>query len=233
MPLRVASYNIRKSVGRDFKRDPMRVLKVMENLNADIIALQEVDRRFGSKESSISRQMFVDHSRFGLVEFSVRPQSVGWHGNAILLGKDIDILDRNKLTLPGLEPRGAIVVDLAKDSTALRVIGLHLGLFKRDRKKQLAEITGFLESLTPLPTVIMGDFNEWSRRERNLGALQQGFSVHSPGHSFPSSKPMAKLDKIAISPELLMTDKGVHHCKDSKMASDHLPVWADIATGQT
>lgn len=231
MPLRVASYNIRKTVGRDFRRDPLRVLKIMETLNADVIALQEADRRFGSKEASISRQMFFDHSPLTLVEFSARPQSIGWHGNAILLRNGIEVLDRNKLDLPGLEPRGAIMVDLVNGAGSLRVVGLHLGLFKRDRKKQLAEITEFLQNLAPMPTIIMGDFNEWSRRGRNLGALQQGFEVHSPGHSFPSAKPVAKLDKIAISPELSVTNKGVHQCKASKIASDHLPVWADIATG--
>ncbi|MCF6304204.1 MAG: endonuclease/exonuclease/phosphatase family protein [Rhodobacteraceae bacterium] len=231
MPLRVASYNIRKAVGRDFRRDPLRVLKVMANLSADVIALQEVDRRFGSKAASISRQLLFDSSPLTLVEFSSRPQSIGWHGNAILLRNGMKVLDRNRLTLPGLEPRGAIMVDLVNGAGSLRVVGLHLGLFKRDRKKQLAEITGFLDALTPMPTIIMGDFNEWSRRGRNLTALQQGFDVHSPGHSFPSSKPVAKLDKIAISPGLSVMDAGVHQCKAAKMASDHLPVWADIATG--
>ena len=53
MQLKVASYNIRKAVGLDWRRRPARVLDVLNEIGADIVALQEVDRRFGSRISAL------------------------------------------------------------------------------------------------------------------------------------------------------------------------------------
>jgi endonuclease/exonuclease/phosphatase family metal-dependent hydrolase len=74
----------------------------------------------------------------------------------------------------------------------------------------------------------MGDFNEWNPSGRNLDALRGYFDIHTPGYSFPSSRPFAGLDRIAISKEFSLVDSGVHRCSAAKVASDHLPIWADI-----
>ena len=221
---RVASYNIRKSVGRDYRRDPARVLKVLAAIDPDIVALQEVDRRFGRRASSIPRALLAEKTDLEVVDLAQRPESIGWHGNAILLRRGTEVQDIHTLTLQGLEPRGAVVVDLEN----LRVVGVHLALLRRARQSQVAQIASFLARLLHKPTLIMGDFNEWSRRGRNLSALDGQFSLHTPGHSFPSVKPMVGLDKIALSDELTLADAGVHSCYAARDASDHMPIWADI-----
>lgn len=225
---RVASYNIRKSVGLDYRRDPMRVLSILSAINADVVALQEVDRRFGSRASSIPRGLLAESTDLKIVELASRPDSIGWHGNAILVRHETEVMDAQSITLPGFEPRGAVVVDLAMPSTNLRVVGVHLSLMRRDRRAQVAHIASYLATLPALPTLIMGDFNEWSRTSRNLGALSQQFSLHTPGHSFPTSRPMVGLDKIALSRDLAFSNSGVHNCPAAKKASDHMPIWADI-----
>ncbi len=221
---RVASYNIRKSVGLDYRRDPLRVLGILATIDADIVALQEVDRRFGRRASSLPRALISAHSDLEAVDLAARPDSIGWHGNAILLRKGTAVNAVHSLALPGLEPRGAAVVDL----DALRVVGVHLSLLRRDRQAQVARIAGFLASLSPLPTLIMGDFNEWSRAGRNLSALDAQFDLHTPGHSFPTLRPMVGLDKIALSRDLTFEKGGVHSCKAARRASDHMPIWAEI-----
>ncbi len=40
LQLKVASYNIRKAIGLDRKRDPDRIISVLREVDADIIALQ-------------------------------------------------------------------------------------------------------------------------------------------------------------------------------------------------
>ena len=225
---RVASYNIRKSVGRDYRRDPARVLSVLSAIDADIVALQEVDRRFGRRASSIPRAMLAEKTDLEIVELAPRPESIGWHGNAILLRRGTEVQDIHTLTLQGLEPRGAVVVDIE----GLRVVGVHLALLRRARQAQVAQIAAFLARLSHKPTLIMGDFNEWSRQSRNLSALDAQFNLHTPGHSFPSVKPMVGLDKIALSRELSFEGSGVHSCEAARQASDHMPIWADI-TRQT
>ncbi|NOR63685.1 MAG: metal-dependent hydrolase, partial [Rhodobacteraceae bacterium] len=123
------------------------------------------------------------------------------------------------------EPRGAVVVDLEN----LRVVGVHLALLRRARQAQVAQIAAFLARMPYKPTLIMGDFNEWSRQGRNLSALDAQFNLHTPGHSFPSSKPLVGLDKIALSRELSFVSGGVHSCEAARRASDHMPIWADIS----
>lgn len=224
MITRIASYNIRKSVGLDYRRNPMRVLSVLAAIDPDIVALQEVDRRFGSRASSLPHAMLAEHTNLEVVDLAKRPHSIGWHGNAILLRRGTQVKDVHTLALPGFEPRGAVVVDLP----TLRVVGVHLALRRKDRQAQVASIASFLARLTHLPTMIMGDFNEWSPQSRNLTALESQFQLHTPGYSYPTLHPMVGLDKIALSRELRVHSGGVHSCKSARMASDHMPIWADI-----
>ena len=225
---RIASYNIRKSVGLDYRRDPLRVLSVLSAIDADVVALQEVDRRFGRRASSIPRDLLAENTNLKIVELAKRPDSIGWHGNAVLVRQDAEVMDIHNIDLPGLEPRGAVVVDLDLPGTSLRVVGVHLSLMRRDRRVQVTHITEYLARLSALPTLIMGDFNEWSQTSQNLTALSERFNLHTPGHSFPSSRPVVGLDKIALSRDLAFSNSGVHTCEASKRASDHMPIWADI-----
>ena len=225
---RIASYNIRKSVGLDYRRDPVRVLSVLSAINADVVALQEVDRRFGSRASSIPRGLLAKNTDLKIIELASRPDSIGWHGNAILVRQKTEVEEVHNLTLPGLEPRGAVIADLSLPAHHLRVVGLHLSLMRRDRQAQVAYIAEYLATLPDMPTLIMGDFNEWSRESRNLSALRVRFELHTPGYSYPTLRPVVGLDKIAHSRDLAIAQGGVHHCPSSKRASDHMPIWADI-----
>jgi len=225
---RVASYNIRKSVGLDYRRDAPRVLSVLAAIGADVIALQETDRRFGSRASSIPHALIAETTDLKPVDLSPRAQSMGWHGNAILVRRGAGVLAVRRLDLPGTEPRGAAVVDLDMPGTLLRVVGVHLGLFRRDRRAQVSHITEFLDSLPKMPTLIMGDFNEWHRKDQNLTALNTRFNLHTPGHSFPTLRPLVGLDKFALSHDLAIERGGVHDCPAARRASDHKPIWADI-----
>ena len=84
MQLTFASYNIHKGVGTDGKRDPERIIAVLRELHADIIALQECDRRFGERESILPKAA-LDDTHWRAVNLGKRPRSLGWHGNAILV----------------------------------------------------------------------------------------------------------------------------------------------------
>ena len=72
----------------------------------DIVALQEADRRFGTRASAIPPHMFEEHSDYVPVGLTDRPHSIGWHGNALLVRKGIAVEESHALHLPTLEPRG-------------------------------------------------------------------------------------------------------------------------------
>ena len=222
--LRFASYNIRKTKGTDRRRDPRRTVAVINDLQADVIALQEVDHRLGDRPAALHSTLIEEETDFRVLPFARNAVSLGWHGNAILVRKDVEVAQIEHLDLPGLEPRGAVSVSLCYPFD-LRVIATHLGLMRRHRRKQLRAI---MDQVDPDGhTVILGDFNEWSER-RGLEPLTDHFVVHSPGRSFHAARPIAGLDRIALSSGLQLRSGGVLQSHDARRASDHLPVWADI-----
>lgn len=225
--LRIASYNIRKCIGLDRKRRPGRTLDVINGLGADIVVLQEADRRLGDRPAALPPELIETGSDLRPVALGAKG-SLGWHGNAVLLGAHLGVTARENLTLPGFEPRGAVIVDCRLGGADLRVVGLHLGLIRRHRQAQLQVIRRALDALDPMPTVILGDFNEWSPKG-GFEPLNGDFSLHAPGLSFHAARPVAALDRIALSPGLALSDAGVVQEGLARRASDHLPVWADLS----
>ncbi len=229
MELTFASYNIRKTVGLDRKRDPERILSVLHEIGADVVALQEADRRFGQRPTTLPRQLLEEH-HWQIAPVSLRPLSIGWHGNALLVRRGIEILEAEPLALPTLEPRGAVRVDLAVGGQRLRVVGMHLDLSGLRRRHQVQAVLGQLgQCEDPCPTVLMGDLSEWSPRGGCLRAFDGGWQVLAPGRSFPSRQPVAQLDRIVASPDWRCEGQGVHHSALSARGSDHLPVWARLS----
>ena len=226
--LRVASYNIRKCVGLDRRRDPDRVLQIIAELGADAVALQEADRRLGERPATLERGRIETITGLVPVDLAANDISLGWHGNAVLLHPEIRVERVLRLDLPGLEPRGAVIVEAARDGRLFRMVAVHLGLTRAFRRKQLNEI---VKAAAPagaeMPTVILGDMNEW-RNDRGLEPLEPTFTVHAPGLSFHAARPVAALDRIALSRGLTLHDAGVHRSDAARLASDHLPVWADL-----
>lgn len=227
--LSVASYNIRKSVGLDWKRQPDRILEVIREVNADIVALQEVDRRFGSRTSSLSVEHINADTDYFPVRFGARPTSLGWHGNTILVRKGGKVLLHKQIHLPQLEPRGAVMADIEINGFVVRVIGMHLGLVGLWRKRQALAVLQLLEALEEkLPTVMMGDLNQWTTEGGALAQFAATHNVVAPGPSFHASRPVLPLDRIITDMDFSVESAGVHISPTAQMASDHLPVWAKL-----
>jgi endonuclease/exonuclease/phosphatase family metal-dependent hydrolase len=223
--LRVASYNIRKARGLDQRRNPMRVLKVINGLDADVVALQEADLRLGARPAAIAREMIARETDFEVAPIARNDVALGWHGNAVLVRKGIFVGDVAHLDLPGLEPRGAVRLALS-GAFDVDVIAAHLGLIRRHRVQQFETILKQVDQ--DQPTVLLGDFNEWSTR-RGMEPLVGRFEVHIPGQSFHARRQIASLDRIALSRGLELHHAGVEEGPLARRASDHLPIWGDIA----
>ncbi len=227
MRLKLASYNIHKAVGSDGRRDPDRILRVIHELAADVIALQEVDQRFGARASVLPRAL-VEEQGYAIDPLFMHPASLGWHGNAVLVRRHIEILEAAPIALPMLEPRGAVRVELRCEGRRFRVAGMHLDLSGLRRRHQIRAILDDLEQCDPCPAAMLGDFNEWSPRGGSLREFPAAWQALAPGKSFPSRRPLAALDRIALSRGWHCHGHGVHHSALAVAASDHLPVWAEL-----
>ncbi len=228
--IRVASYNMRKAIGTDRRRRPERTLEVLNELDADVVALQEADRRFGARVSAMPERLIEEHSDYKPVPLDdMRAGSIGWHGNALLVRKRVEILEHHLFRLPALEPRGAVLADLDIDGIRLRVVGMHLDLSGLWRRQQAHAILDHLDQRSEkLPTVLMGDLNEWSTRGGCLRDFAGGHLFADCGRSFHARRPIAQLDRIMFTPDLEVLESGAHDSATARRASDHLPVWADL-----
>ena len=226
--LKVASYNIHKGVGLDRLRRPERILDVLCEIDADIIALQEADQRFGDRVAALPPELIARHSPYRPVELGKRPHSIGWHGNAILVRDDVDVLTVAPIDLPTIEPRGAVLAEVRVGGVRLRVVGMHLDLSGVQRRRQARAVIAAVEARRPMPTILMGDLNEWSLHGGCLRDFAGHFRIASTGPSFHSRRPVARLDRIMTDRSLKVAACGVHHSLKSRRASDHLPIWARI-----
>ncbi len=230
--IKVATYNIRKAVGLDQRRNPARILSVLNEIDADIVALQEVDRRFGARASALPLSMLTADTNYVPVPLNFRPAAIGWHGNVILIRKGYEVRHAQPIDMPTLEPRGAVMAELSVNGHPLRVIGVHLDLSGLWRRKQIRALLAAIDaSPRHMPTVIMGDFNQWS----DSGALSElAFHHHrlvQTPKSFHTARPVARLDRIIVSHDVKVTAADCHVSALSKQASDHLPLWATMHIG--
>ncbi|WP_026046653.1 MULTISPECIES: endonuclease/exonuclease/phosphatase family protein [unclassified Sphingomonas] len=226
--IKVVSYNMHKGIGLDRRRDPRRILDVLQEIDGDVIALQEADLRYGTKAAIIPHRLLEDHSPWRAVPLPHDRASMGWHGNALLARKGIDVLAASTLHIPTLEPRGAIRVDLSIESTPIRVVGMHLDLSGLWRRRQARAILAHADDGTPgLPTVMMGDLNEWTPNGGCLHDFRRAFEIVPTGPSFHARRAIGRLDRI-MTRGFRVRDCGVHTSALARKASDHLPIWALI-----
>ncbi len=226
--LKIASYNIHKGVGLDRLRRPDRVIDVLNELDADVIALQEADRRFGARASALPPELLLAQSPYVPVELNRSAHSIGWHGNAILVRNDAEILTHAHIELPTLEPRGAVLAEIRIRGVRMRVVGMHLDLSGLWRRRQARSIIAALEARRPLPTILMGDLNEWTLHGGCLRDFAHHFRMAPTPPSFHTRRPVARLDRIMVDRSLHISSCGVHHSMKARRASDHLPIWAQI-----
>ena len=228
LQLRVASYNIRKAIGRDARRDPARVLALVASLHADIVALQEGDYRFKGRQAIFDRDMIEAFTRLRPVPMPHDGPGLGWHGNLLLVAQDIEVRAVRCLDLRGLEPRGALLADLSLADVPMRVIGTHLSLLARYRRRQAETLLAAADLSSDRATLVMGDFNGWGPLPRSLAAFDERMTLADTGNSYPSRRPITPLDRIFFTGGMRLTGCGVSHRRPASIASDHLPIWADF-----
>lgn len=229
--IRVATYNIRRGLGNDRRRDLSRSLAVLREIDADVVALQEANTGSGAFATAFPGGLIERETDYVPVPLSHQARDVAWQGNMILVRRSIDVHRADRLELPARgERRGAAVVDLAIDGVRLRAACLHLGLAHQWRLQQTIALLAQLRALERrLPTVIMGDLNEWNANGSCLKGFAREHHICAPGPSFHARLPLFRLDRIITSHELDVSKAGVHDSPLARRASDHLPVWANIA----
>ncbi len=225
--LTIASYNIHKAVGSDGRADPARILDVIDEIGADAVLLQEADTRLGIRTAVLPADLLAARG-WHMADVNSHPAAMGWHGNAVIVRGAARITHAAPVTLPALEPRGAVIADIVHGNHAVRLVGAHLDLSGLFRARQAAAIIAAVARQPgSTPELVMGDFNEW----RGTGALA-AFARHWREvvltASFPARLPVGRLDRAFAHPALGHLQAGVHASALARRASDHLPIWVRI-----
>ena len=107
--MNVATYNIHRGVGRDGRYEPQRILQVLKELDADIIALQEVAVVEG-KSGNLLSWLATEVNMTAVAGPALSGD--GLYGNALLTKLSVEQVRRRDLSVGNHEPRGVLDIDL-------------------------------------------------------------------------------------------------------------------------
>lgn len=224
-PIRALTWNVHGFVGQDGCFDPDRVLGIIRDLQPDIAALQEVvGPECGVDGFALLRRAIPGAEA---LEANVNRKIAGIYGQMLLTRYPVSRSRNVDLSVGRREPRRAIDAEVLAPGGALRVIATHLGLAGRERRHQIGVLCGLVEARPALDTLVLGDINDWRRggvAERWLAPLL------GPGtreRTFPAALPVFPLDRIWFRPRHRVVRATV--VRTAGMASDHLPIMAEIA----
>jgi endonuclease/exonuclease/phosphatase family metal-dependent hydrolase len=226
MGFRVATYNIHRCIGRDGIANPQRIAGVLQALDADLVALQEVAFDPGASDNAL--QFLAEATGARAIAGPTLLEAQRRYGNAVLSRIAPREVRRNDISVPGREPRGVLHLVLETSATSVSVLATHLGLSIEERRRQMARIALLLEKPASEVTVLLGDFNEWRPWGRSLRDLKRRFDPAAAPPTFPSRGPLLALDRIWVRPVHRLKSLQVFKGAQARAASDHLPLVADL-----
>lgn len=223
--LRIATWNIRGGVGLDGRFDLDRVVHILKRAQADVVALQEVDSRRGTRAHIhpflLLRQAIGEHA----IEAKSIISADGDYGQILISRWPLDGIHIHDISVPGREPRRAIEADVISPHGRLHVVATHLGLTFGERRNQTEALVAMAKRCAHT-TVMVGDFNDWVWRGSVQKAIHRALPARTWHRTFPSRLPLIRLDRIYCRPYDALAASWTD--RDASGASDHLPVFADI-----
>ena len=235
--LRIATYNTHKSRGLDGRVRPQRIVEVLRELDADLIALQEVVSHSGREREADQARYFAEELGYSSAMGENRTHKGGAYGNVVLTRFPIQALYNYDISTVGRERRGCLRTDIKVGKNVLHIFNVHMGTAFFERRKQARKLLAqeILENRDLVGArIILGDFNEWSR-----GLASRLFTdrFHSAdprrylgrGRTYPGVLPFLHLDHIYFDPLLMLNRLNLHRSRKALLASDHLPLVADFA----
>lgn len=227
-PLHAATWNVHSCVGLDARFAPDRVAGVIRGLNVDVIGLQEVGWHHRGETGIDQFAYLAEATGFQALSGPTKHNSLAHYGNAILTRLPVVETVPIDLSVPVREPRGALAAVLVVEGAPVRLIVAHLGLDPWERNVQVDRILDFIDAAEPMPTIFMGDLNEWRPSAPRLKRLAERLPDCAAPRSFHARLPTLRLDRIFVSGELKLAGYEVIRNAMTRRASDHLPVKALI-----
>lgn len=238
---RILTYNVHRCVGTDRRLDVGRIARVIDSLEPDIVALQELDvgrARSGGVDQAHEIAGHVEMTHHFNAALTVEEEQ---YGDAILTSLPERLVKAGPL--PGLatrfqvEPRGALWIAVEIGGRWVQVINAHLGLVPREQQRQARALAGggwLTRACAEGPVILLGDFNAtrtsvvYRTLAQNLGDARRRAEKRLPSATFPSAFPLLRIDHIFVSRQIRVTRVEAPYDPATRLASDHLPLVMDF-----
>lgn len=222
MRLRIVSYNV-----RSLSDDRSAVVRTLRALDPDVACIQETPRflRWRSKCAALARESGMLYVAGGA--------TTGGVGLLSALRVDVSAATEYRLSrTPGRLMRGCVAARVAVGGESCVVASFHLGLDAHERVRHRRELTGLVDRYGDEVTVLGGDVNErpngrvWTRLAKEFA--DPAASVGGDDATYPAWRPVDRIDGIFVRGPARVVSYRVVADDDARLASDHLPVVADI-----
>jgi endonuclease/exonuclease/phosphatase family metal-dependent hydrolase len=234
--LRVVTYNVHRCRGLDGRTRPARIVEVLREVEADVIALQEVvSREDGSAEKNQARYI-AEALGLNYLLGENRKLRGAAYGNVVLSHLPIRVVKNHDISVEGYERRGCLHIDVAVDEAVVHVFNVHLGtdfLERRHQGRRLADAEILRQAGLTGPRLLLGDFNEWTPglTTRLLGSHLKSVDIRKHlrrRRTYPGVLPFMHLDHIYHDDTLELQALKLHRTRKALVASDHLPLIAEF-----
>lgn len=238
---RILTYNVHRCVGVDRRLDVERIADVIAEFEPDIVCLQELD--VGRARTGHVDQAHTLASLLGMRSHFHPALKVEeeLYGDAILTALPERRIKASALPtvsgIPGLEPRGAVWIEVMIDGVPLQVINTHLGLVPQEQRRQAQALAGPDWLAHPQcrgATVLVGDLNctsisrPYGVLAARLADAQRRASLPRTIKTFPSALPTLRIDHCFVSEGISIRSIQAPFHPLARMASDHLPLVVDF-----
>ncbi|MGI5213989.1 endonuclease/exonuclease/phosphatase family protein [Plantactinospora sp. CA-290183] len=221
--LRVLSYNVHGQ--RD---DADALAAVVRGARPDVVIVQEAPRRFRWRQKCATLA-----NRFDLV---VAAGGLPALGNLLLTSLRVRVHHtwcRQYPLTPGRHLRGAVFAECSVGGSRFTLAGSHLSTDPAERPSQALL---FKQELTAArqPVVVGADLNENSGGGawRTVADGLTDAAVAGSGaqrFTFSCASPHNRIDALFVDPRITVLDYDVLDTEQSRRASDHFPILADLA----
>ncbi len=232
---RVMTYNVHGFVGSDGRRDEERIARVIEELEPDLVALQEVtvepDAGSGARGERLARRLNMScHFSF------TRANGAGDFGNAVLSRHACEVVAEGALPRLRGESRAVQWLRVMLRGASVHLMNTHLSIWYPERVLQVRALLGaewMLRAGTELPLVVCGDFNSTRisgvhrRLQRGLRDVQSSARWLSAS-TWPAAFPFLPIDHLFVSPDLTVHSRSIPDDELVRAASDHRPLVAEL-----
>lgn len=235
--LRVATYNVHKCEGLDRRVRPDRILRVLEEIDADLIGLQEVVCHQGEEDERDQAHFLARALGFHVRLGENRRLHGAAYGNVVLSRYPLILAHNHDISIAGREQRGCLRVDVdLSGEFPLHLYNVHLGTSYFERRRQARRLLDeeiLCNGGHRGPRILLGDFNEWTRglTSRLLARHFQSADLRlhlGRRRTYPGVLPVIHLDHIYYDEDLRLRNAWLHRSPTALIASDHLPIVADF-----